>query len=123
MQASCFLLVCSYICNKISYFMQFGFLDKIKSVVKWVWQRKYLSATIVFLLIIILFDDNNLISHIRNNTVINGLNEEIREMEADSAEVQAKTRLYTNRDSSVMEDIAHEQGLKKVNEDIYIIVE
>lgn len=103
--------------------MQFGFLDKIKSVVKWVWQRKYLSATIVFLLIIILFDDNNLISHIRNNTVINGLNEEIREMEADSAEVQAKTRLYTNRDSSVMEDIAHEQGLKKVNEDIYIIVE
>ena len=103
--------------------MQFGFLDKIKSVVKWVWQRKYLSATIVFLLIIILFDDNNLISHIRNNTVINGLNEEIREMEADSAEVQAKTRLYTNRDSSVMEDIAHEQGLRKVNEDIYIIVE
>lgn len=103
--------------------MQFGFLDKIKSVVKWVWQRKYLSATVVFLLIIILFDDNNLISHIRNNTVINGLNEEIREMEADSAEVQAKTRLYTNRDSSVMEDIAHEQGLKKVNEDIYIIVE
>ena len=103
--------------------MQFGFLDKIKSVVKWVWQRKYLSATIVFLLIIILFDDNNLISHIRNNTVINGLNEEIREMEADSAEVQEKTRLYTNRDSSVMEDIAHEQGLKKANEDIFIMVE
>ena len=43
-------------------------------------------------------------------------------MEADSVEVQAKMRLYTNRDSSVMEDIAHEQGLKKSNEDIYIIV-
>ena len=70
-----------------------------------------------------IFDDNNLISHIRNNTVINGLNEEIKEMEADSAEVQAKMRLYTNRDSSVMEDIAHEQGLKKANEDIFIIVE
>ena len=123
MQASCFLLVCCYICNKISDFMQLKILDKIKSAVKWVWQRKYLSATIVFLLIIILFDDNNLISHIRNNTVINGLNEEIKEMEADSAEVQAKMRLYTNRDSSVMEEIAHEQGLKKANEDIFIIVE
>ncbi len=101
--------------------MRLGFLDKIKSVIKWLWERKYLSVTVVFLLIIILIDDNNVISHIRNSTVISGLNDEIREMEADSAEIQAKLRLYTNRDSSIMEDIAHEQGLKRSNEDIYII--
>ena len=77
----------------------------------------------VFLLIIILFDDNNLISHIRNNTVINGLNEEIKEMEADSAEVQDKLKLYTDGDLSVIEDVARAQGLIKKNEDIYIIKE
>lgn len=101
--------------------MRFEFLDKIKSVIKWLWGRKYLSVTVVFLFIIILIDDNNVISHIRNGAVIGRLNDEIREMEADSVEIQAKLRLYTNRDSSIMEDIAHEQGLKKSNEDIYII--
>ena len=101
--------------------MQLKFFGKIKGFVKWVWERKYLSVTVVFLLIIILFDDNNVISHIRNSSVIAELNYEIKEMEADSAEIQAKLRLYTNRDSSIMEDIAHEQGLKKSNEDVYII--
>ena len=101
--------------------MQMKFLDRIRCILKWVWERKYLSVTVVFLLIIILIDDNNLIRHIRNSTVISGLNDEIKEMEADSAEIQAKLRLYTNGDTCIMEDIAHEQGLKKSNEDIYII--
>lgn len=101
--------------------MQLKFLDRIKSVVKWVWERKYLSVTVVFLLIIILIDDNNLIRHIRNNAVSSELSSQIMEMEADSAEIQAKLRLYTNGDTCIMEDIAHEQGLKKSNEDIYII--
>ena len=101
--------------------MHLKFFDKIRSIIKWLWERKYLSVTVAFLLIIILFDDNNVISHIRNSSVIGELNHEIKEMEADSAEIQAKLRLYTNRDSSIMEDIAHEQGLKKSNEDVYII--
>jgi cell division protein FtsB len=77
----------------------------------------------VFLVIIIVVDDNNMISHIRNNAVISELNDEIRAMEADSAEFQAKLKLYTDGDLSVIEDVAREQGLIKENEDIYIIKE
>lgn len=98
-------------------------LDKLKSVWQWVVGHKYLFVTIVFLFIIIVIDDNNMISHIRNNAVISELNEEIRAMEADSAEVQAKLKLYTDGDLSVIEDVAREQGLIKENEDIYIIKE
>ena len=98
-------------------------LDKLKSVWQWIVGPKYLFVTIVFLFIIIVIDDNNMISHIRNNAVISDLNEEIRAMEADSAEVQAKLKLYTDGDLSVIEDVAREQGLIKENEDIYIIKE
>jgi cell division protein FtsB len=51
------------------------------------------------------------------------LTDEIREMEADSAEVQDKLKLYTDGDLSVIEDVAREQGLIKKDEDIYIIKE
>ena len=58
---------------------------------------------------------------IEYHTVISDLNEEIRTMEADSAEIQAKLKLYTDGDLSVIEDVAREQGLIKENEDIFII--
>ena len=95
----------------------------VKSVGKWIVDHKYWSATIVFLVIIVLIDDNNMIRHIRNNATIATLNDEIREMEADSADIQAKLKLYTDGDLSVIEDVAREQGLVKYNEDIYIIKE
>lgn len=98
-------------------------LDKLKVLGRWIVEHKYLFVTIVFLLIIIVVDDNNMISHIRNNAVISELNDEIRAMEADSAEYQAKLKLYTDGDLSVIEDVAREQGLIKENEDIYIIKE
>jgi cell division protein FtsB len=98
-------------------------LDKLKAVGRWIAGHKYLFVTIVFLVIIIVVDDNNMISHIRNNAVISGLNDEIKAMEADSAEIQDKLKLYTDGDLSVIEDVAREQGLIKENEDIYIIKE
>lgn len=101
--------------------MSFKIVDKLKSVGKWIVDHKYLSATIVFLVIIVLVDDNNMIRHIRNNATIATLNDEIREMEADSADIQAKLKLYTDGDLSVIEDVAREQGMVKDNEDIYII--
>ena len=58
--------------------------------------------------------------HIKNNATIATLNDEIEEMEADSADIQAKLKLYTDGDLSVIEDVAREQGLVKENEDIYI---
>ena len=103
--------------------MHFKIVDRIKSVVRWIKGHKYLSVTIVFLVIIIVVDDNNMISHIRNNAVISGLNDEIKAMEADSAEIQDKLKLYTDGDLSVIEDVAREQVLIKENEDIYIIKE
>ena len=103
--------------------MHLRIVDRVKSVVKWVKEHKYLTVTIVFLAIIIVIDDNNMISHIRNKATIDGLVDEIREMEADSAEIQAKLKLYTDGDISVIEDVAREQGLIKKNEDVYIIKE
>ena len=57
-------------------------LDKLNVLGRWVAGHKYLFVTIVFLVIIIVVDDNNMISHIRNNAVISELNDEIRAMEA-----------------------------------------
>jgi cell division protein FtsB len=97
--------------------------DRIKALINWIKNHKYIFVTIVFLAIIIVVDDNNMISHIKNKATIDNLTDEIREMEADSAEVQDKLKLYTDGDLSVIEDVAREQGLIKKDEDIYIIKE
>ena len=95
--------------------------DRIKALFNWIKNHKYIFVTIVFLAIIIVVDDNNMISHIKNKATIDKLTDEIREMEADSAEVQDKLKLYTDGDLSVIEDVARAQGLIKKDEDIYII--
>ena len=97
--------------------------DRIKALLNWIKNHKYIFVTIVFLAIIIVVDDNNMISHIKNKAAIDKLTDEIREMEADSAEVQDKLKLYTDGDLSVIEDVARAQGLIKKDEDIYIIKE
>lgn len=97
--------------------------DRIKALINWIKNHKYIFVTIVFLAIIIVVDDNNMISHIKNKATIDKLTDEIREMEADSAEVQDKLKLYTDGDLSVIEDVARAQGLIKKDEDIYIIKE
>ena len=101
--------------------MHIKLFDKVKLVFGWIKNHKYIFVTIVFLVIIIVVDDNNMISHIKNKTVIDGLLDDIKEMEADSAEIQAKLKLYTDGDLTVIEDVAREQGLVKKDEDIYII--
>ena len=103
--------------------MHLKIVDKIKAIAKWIKDHKYLSVTIVFLVIIIVVDDNNMISHIKNKATIDELTDDIRAMEVDSAEFQAKLKLYTDGDISVIEDVARGQGLIKKDEDIYIIKE
>lgn len=97
--------------------------DRLKALFNWIKNHKYIFVTIVFLAIIIVVDDNNMISHIKNKATIDKLTDEIREMEVDSAEVQDKLKLYTDGDLSVIEDVARAQGLIKKDEDIYIIKE
>ena len=103
--------------------MSLNIFDRLKLLFRWMRAHKYLTVTIIFLVIIIVVDDNNMISHIKNKATIDDLTDDIRAMEADSAEFQAKLKLYTDGDLSVIEDVAREQGLIKKNEDIYIIKE
>lgn len=101
--------------------MQQKILDRLKAAANWIKNHKYIFVTIVFLAIIILIDDNNMISHIKNQKTISDLNNEIEAMEADSAAIEAKLKLYTDGDLSTIEDVAREQGLLKENEEVFII--
>jgi cell division protein FtsB len=59
--------------------------------------------------------------HMKNNATINELRSEIKSMEADSANLEKKLRLYTDGNPEVIENVARENGLFKKNEDVYII--
>jgi cell division protein FtsB len=59
--------------------------------------------------------------HMKNNATINELRSEIKLMEADSANLEKKLRLYTDGNPEVIENVARENGLFKKNEDVYII--
>jgi cell division protein FtsL len=96
-------------------------LEKIKVVLGWIKKHKYIFVTLVFLAIILVIDDNSLISHMRNRAVIDDLETEIKSMEADSADIQTKLKLYTADNPEVIEDEARKRGLLLKNEDAYII--
>lgn len=97
------------------------FLDKLRLVAKWIKEHKYIFVTLVFLAIILVIDENSMISHVRNKTKISNLSDEIEVMEADSANIQSKLQLYTNEDISVIEDVARERGMLKENEEVFVI--
>ncbi len=98
-------------------------LKKLRKAFKWIRGHKYISVTLVFLAIIFVIDDNNMIIHFKNKSKINALTGEIKSMEADSAVLQKKLKLYTDRDKDVIADIARERGLLKKDEEMYIIKE
>ena len=91
------------------------------AVFRWIRNHKYIFVTLVFFAIIFLLDDNNLMRHMKNRSVINKLSSEIKEMEADSVNLEMKLRLYTDGNPEVIENVARENGLFKENEDVYII--
>lgn len=101
--------------------MRTKFFEKIKVVLKWIRNHKYMFVTVVFLAIILVIDDNNMISHMKNRTLINELTNEIKSMEMDSVAIQTKLRLYTENDSDVIGDEARKRGLLKAGEDAFII--
>ena len=96
-------------------------VEKIKIVFKWIKNHKYIFVTLVFLAIILVLDDNNVIGHIRNRTTINRLTSEIEKMEADSINTQNKQNLYTIGDLGVMEDEARKRGALKNDEEAFYI--
>lgn len=101
--------------------MKVRFLNILKNSGEWIRNHKYIFVTIVFLLIIMFIDENNMLSHMRNQETIKALTYEIQAMENDSAIVEAKNKLFTDGDTSVIEDAARERGLIRKNEDVFIV--
>ena len=100
-------------------------LKKLMLVVNWVRNHKYLSVTIVFLAIVLVFDDNNMFRHIENQTAISELEDEIAQMKRDSTEIMLKqAELDGNGDVMAVEKLARDRyGMHKSNEDVFIMVE
>ena len=100
-------------------------LKKLMLVVNWVRNHKYLSVTIVFLAIVLVFDDNNMFRHIENQTAISELEDEIAQMKRDSTEIMLKqAELDGNGDVTAVEKLARDRyGMHKSNEDVFIMVE
>lgn len=96
---------------------------RIRPAIDWVKRHKYISVTIVFLLIILFVDDKNMIKHISNQQTISELEDEIAEMKRDSAEiVRMQSQIDYRGDVKAIENIAREKyGMQKDNEDVFII--
>ena len=68
-------------------------LNRFTPLIRWIRSHKYMFVTIIFLLIVIVFDDNSMIMHFRNQSKINALEDEIAVMLRDSLEVERKNAL------------------------------
>ena len=101
--------------------MRQKFFEKIKIVLELIRKHKYIFVTLVFLAIIFVFGENNVFGLVRNHATINELTNEIKSMEADSADVQNKLKLYTDGNLEVLEDEARKRGLLKKDEEAFII--
>lgn len=86
-------------------------------------RNKYILTTLLFLVWIIFFDNNNLLDRISNIKKLNQLNKDkeyyIKKIEEDNKRME---ELRTNKEN--LEKFAREQYLmKRDNEDIFIFVE
>lgn len=94
------------------------FIDRIPPILK----NKYLITGVAFLLLMLLFDRNNLISQYKMRKELNGLRKELKfyhdQAKMDSIEL---SRLMS--DSLELEKLGREKYMmKRDSEDIYIIV-
>lgn len=103
--------------------LKMSIFSKFTPLVNWVRNRKYLFVTIIFLLIVIVFDDNSMIMHFRNQSKINALEEEIATMMNDSAEVERRNALIgPDGVTSEIEKICREKyDMHTQDEDVFII--
>ena len=88
-----------------------------------IFRNKYLLAIIAFILIILFFDDNNLIKRFK---LINETQELESQIEFYEKEIEESNRKFEElkTDSNNLEKFAREEFfMKKDNEDVYIIVE
>ena len=85
------------------------------------WRHKYWFATLVFLLIIVLLDENNLIRHLQNRREIAALEAEKEKYKRDY-EASSRKLQELEADPEMIEKIAREKyGMHTEKEDIFII--
>ena len=95
--------------------------DSIATIIAWIRNHKYLFVTIMFLLILFFFDENNMIKHFHNRREISSLKAEIQELQRDVEEYGYKSRELYN-DVEIMEKVAREKyGMHKEGEDVFIV--
>jgi len=90
---------------------------------KKIYKNKYLIATLIFILLILFFDDNNLIKRFALSNEKQNLESQIDFYENEITESNRKY-LELKNDEKHLEKFAREEYfMKKKDEDIYIIVE
>lgn len=95
--------------------------DSIANFFTWVRNNKYWFVTITFLLIIIFFDENNMIKHFQNQREISMLKSEIEDLRHELEVITHKSN-ELHKDLEIMEKVAREKyGMHKDGEEIFII--
>ena len=98
--------------------IRFKFIEKIPAVFK----NKYILTIIIFLLWILLFDSNNLISRIRDMRELHKLRTD-REYYINKIEADKQKLHELKTDNTNLEKFAREQyHMKKADEDQFIIL-
>ena len=102
--------------------MQLRFIRLDSMIMKGL-RNKYLMAVLVFLVWLLIFDNNSLIDRVRYLKILHEMEEEkeyyLERIEEDSRRLN---ELKTDRDN--LEKFAREQYfMKKENEDVFVIVE
>lgn len=102
--------------------MKWPFLRRDSIIMKGL-RNKYLMAVMIFLVWLLIFDNNSLIDRVKYLSTLHGMEEEkqyyLERIEEDSRRLN---ELKTDRDN--LEKFAREQYfMKKENEDVFVIVE
>ena len=98
-------------------------MSKLLTVWKYIRQHKYLITIVIFLIIIIFLDENNLLRRAQHKYEISELKSEI-ERYREQYEHDTKMLEELSHNPEALEKIAREKYLmKKPNEDIFIFEE
>ena len=96
---------------------------KIKESALKIWRNKYLVATIIFLVWILFFDENSIVSHNRNKKRLKELTEQ-KETYKEQIKSDKQKLEDLNSGSENLEKFAREQYyMSKPDEDIFIVEE
>lgn len=95
--------------------------DSIGKLINWIIKHKYLAVTIIFLLILIFFDENNIIKHIQLRRQESQLKADIEALQQEHDIIMRKLG-ELEKDAEVLEKVAREKyGMHLDNEEIFII--